>query len=289
MENNSKSVAIIIGSIVIFLLLSGIIFTSVLVSKGKKNLNAEKLASEKILSEKLSVEKDLSKVKSDYSLLNEKFVAAQNTLTELNQKITENENRIRTINAENRSMREKLTQLDELNKQKAELEKEVERIKADYNNLSAQNQNLQNRISALEKEKTDLAQQIEESKKILTDNFLITALRGKKTEKVVICASRTKKLNIAFEIPDDLTTALSFTIVTPSGKVVSQDDKSLSWYFPLDYRNLTASISPVTGEFVASRQVILNYIPKEKLQKGEYKIQILDNGQNIGNCRIMLK
>jgi len=45
----------------------------------------------------------------------------------------------------------------------------------------------------------------------------------------------------------------------------------------------------VIAEFEQSRQVVLNYASKERLAKGEYRIQILSNGNNIGNCRIMLR
>ena len=105
----------------------------------------------------------------------------------------------------------------------------------------------------------------------------------------MIKASRAKKLNLAFEVPQNLTEAISFKVVTPSGKIINADDKSLTWTFPLDSRSFTASLSTTTGEFEQSRQVILNYVPKGKLAKGEYKIQILNDGSNIGNCRIMLR
>ncbi|MCK7521386.1 MAG: hypothetical protein MZV64_28735 [Ignavibacteriales bacterium] len=79
------------------------------------------------------------------------------------------------------------------------------------------------------------------------DDFLVTATRGKKTEKVVARASRAKKLNVAFEVPQSLTDAVSFTILTPAGTLINPDDKGISWYFPLDSRNFTVSLSPLTG------------------------------------------
>jgi hypothetical protein len=152
-----------------------------------------------------------------------------------------------------------------------------------------QNKDLQNTLSSLESEKKGLALQFENAQKVNTDNFMVTATRGKKTERIVIKATRTKKLNMTFEVPQSLTEAISFKIITPSGATINPDEKSLSWKFPLDERNFTASLSGVTGEFEKSRQVVLNYAPKEKLVRGEYKIQILSDGKNIGNCRIMLK
>jgi hypothetical protein len=78
-------------------------------------------------------------------------------------------------------------------------------------------------------------------------------------------------------------------LTTPSGTTINPDDKSLTWTFPQDSRNFTASLSTITGEFEQSRQVVLNYLPKGKLAKGEYKIQIYSGDKNIGNCRIVLK
>ncbi|NMB50818.1 MAG: hypothetical protein GX999_00635, partial [Bacteroidales bacterium] len=64
---------------------------------------------------------------------------------------------------------------------------------------------------------------------------------------------------------------------------------SLTWDIAPDPRNFTASLSSVSGDFEQSRTVSLTYASKEKLPKGEYKIQILCNDITIGNCRVRLK
>jgi myosin heavy subunit len=289
MENNRQKTITYFGAIVIALLLIGLVFTSVSISKGKKNLNAEKQASEKLLSEKLSVKKDLDKLQTDFSTLKQKSDANAKLLSETNIKIADNEKRINSLTGENRSLRANKKELAELKKAKADLEKESTQFKSDYDKLMAQNRDLQNSLSTLETEKKNLVLQLENAQKVNTDNFLVTATRGKKAERIVIRASRAKKLNMAFEVPQSLTEAISFKIVTPSGTTINPDDKSLTWTFPLDTRNFTASLSTVTGEFEQSRQVVLNYVPKGRLVKGEYKLQILCDGNNIGNCRIMLK
>lgn len=288
MENHRQKTVTYVGAIVIVLLLIGIVITSVSNSKRKKNLNAEKLTSEKLLSEKLSVEKELAKLQADFSALKQKSDANAKLLAETNNKIADIEKKINALSGENRSLRSNRKELEELKKIKADLEKESAQLKSDYDKLMAQNKDLQNSLSTLETEKKNIALQLENAKKINTDNFLVTATRGKKTEKIVIKASRTKKLNMTFEVPQSLTEVISFKIVTPSGTIINPDDKSLTWTFPMDSRNFTASLSFVTGEFEQSRQVVLNYVPKVKLLKGEYKIQILCDGNIIGNCRIML-
>jgi myosin heavy subunit len=289
MENNRQKTIIYVGAVIIALLLIGIFLMLGSNKKNKRNLNNEKIASEKLLSEKLNGEKELTKLQADFSSLKQKSDANTKLLAETNTKIAESEKRINSLSGENRSLRANRKELEDLKKVKADLEKESSRLQSDYEKLLAQNKDLQNSLSSLETEKNNLAIQFEKAMKINTDNFLVTATRGKKTEKIVIKASRTKKLNMTFEVPQSLTEAISFKIVTPSGTTINPDDKTLSWTFPLDSRSLTASLSTVTGEFEQSRQVVLNYAPKGKLVKGEYKIQILCDNNNIGNCRIILK
>ena len=169
------------------------------------------------------------------------------------------------------------------------LDKEYTKLKSENERLIARGSELQNSINSLESEKKELSSNLEMEKMYNTDNFLVTATRGKKTEKIVIRASRAKKLNMTFEVPKSLSEKISFKIVTPTGVTINPDDKSLSWYVPVDSRKFTASLSTLSGEFEESRQVILSYSAETKLAKGEYKIQILSNATTIGNCRIMLK
>lgn len=289
---DKRQVVTYVGASVIALLLIGLAFTVGSNLKNKKNLDAEKLAYEKLLSETLTGEKELTKLRADFFALREKSDANTKLLAKTKLKIAENEKKINALNGETRSFRATKKELAELQKTKADLEKASSQLKSDYDRLLAQCKELQNSLSSLEAEKKNLTLQLENAEKAQsynTDNFLVTATRGKKTEKFVICASRAKKLNMTFEVPQSLTEAISFKIVTPSGATINPDDKALTWSFPQDSRNFTASLSTVTGEFEQSRQVVLNYASKGKLTKGEYKIQILCNGNKIGNCRIMLK
>ena len=289
MEERKSNIVMYVGIAIIILLLAGLIFTVSSNSKNKNSLNAEKLASEKLLSEKLSLEKELAKMKADYASLSEKSSATEKLLEETNLKIAENQKRINALSGENRSLRNVKKEMEELQKVKAELENSLVQQKADYQKLLAKSNDLQNSIASLETDKKELTLQLDKAKTYKSDNYLTTATRGKKTEKMVIRGSRTKKLNLTFNVPQSLTDALSFKIVTPSGSIITPEDKAMSWNFiqgPLHY---TASLSAVSGEFEESRQVVLTYNAVQKLAAGEYKIQILCNGENIGNCRIKLK
>jgi hypothetical protein len=289
MENDNQKMIKYIGAVIIALLLLGLIVSIGLNVKGRKNLNAEKITSETFQAEKINLTAELEKVNNELSLLRTKNSENEKLLAENNQKIDGYEKRINALSSDNRVLRTNNEELADLRKAKEALENENSQLKENIEKLVTRGKELQNNIQMLEEEKKNLAGQIEKAKLYRTDNFLVTATRGKKTEKIVIKASRTKKLNMAFEVPQSLTESISFRLVTPSGETINPGDKSLSWFFPQDHRNLTASLSPVTGLFEQSRQVSLKYEPKTKLSKGEYKIQILCNGSDIGNCRIFLK
>jgi len=288
-ENMNQRTATYVLGAAIAILLIGLILAIGSNVKNKKNLASEKLATEKYLSERSAIEKDLTKLKSDFSALQEKSDANGRLLSESALRLDENLKRINALSGENRSLRSNKTELADLKKTKSELEMEFSRLKSENDKLLAMSNDLQNSLDQLEEEKNSLASQFEKARLYNADNFLVTATRGKKNERIVVCATRAKKLNMTFEVPQSLTESVSFKITTPSGTTLNPDDKSISWFFPLNSRNLTASLSSVSGEFEQSRQIILNYSPKEKLAKGEYKIQIVSNGNNIGNCRLMLR
>lgn len=289
MEENRQKVITYVGAVIIVLLLIGLFVAVSSNMKNKKSLSAEKQTSEKIQSDKVMVDNELAKLKADYSALEVKSDAAAKLLDETNKKIAQNEKRISSLTSANRSLLNTRKELEDLQKVKTDLDNQLSQIKSDNDKLISQGKVLQNSIDALETEKKDLSQKLDNVMTYRSDNFLVTATRGKKKEKEVICASRTKKLNITFDVPKSLTEAISFKIVTPSGTVINSDDKSMSWRFVQDPKNFTASLSAVSGEFEDSREVVMTYSAKQKLVSGVYQIELLSNGNNIGNCRVKLR
>ena len=112
------------------------------------------------------------------------------------------------------------------------------------------------------------------------DNAMVTAVRGKKTEKLVAVAGRTKKINITFDVPKSLTDDVSFKITTPGGQTVTAENNELKWSFPERPGVITASLSPVSGLFEESRQVNLTYTPSAKLVPGIYAITTRRRGRH---------
>ena len=287
METSQTKTIIGIALIILFLLLAGLGF--IMNSKNKKNLNAEKLRSESLLSEKLLVEKELEKVKNDLASLQAKNEADEKTLADLRSSISDKDRRIASLSRQNKTLTSDNTELAAIRQAKETLDNEYTTLKSEYDRQVAQNNELQKSFSALEAEKVQLESKLNEMTLYDSDNFMVYGSRGKKKEKLTFWACRTKKLNIDFEVPQSLTENIDFKVTTPSGATMTAENASLTWDIAPDPRNFTASLSSESGEFEQSRTVTLTYASKEKLAKGEYKIQLLCNDRTIGNCRVRLK
>ena len=283
-----KIIPSVLTAVVVLLLLSSLFLVKINFNR-KSDLKSEKIKSEKLLTEKLTIENDLGKIRAEFTVLKGKSEATDKLLAEAEKKLTEKEKRISSLSWETNSLRKNKKDLEELRKLKADLDKDYSDLKLNFAKIEAQNKELQSAVPTLEAEKKNLAEKLEQSQLYKADNFQVSASRSAKKEKLTIKATRTKKLIITFEVPSSMTEKISFKLVTPSGKTINADNIALSWNFQDNARTLTASLSPVTGEFEESRNVELTYAPKEKLEKGVYKIQIISNGNNIGNCSIKFK
>lgn len=285
---NQKNKDLLFAGIFIVLAI-GLIMAFGYNARNKKSLKAEKMTSVTLLTEKEKALAELDRLNKELAELGSVSEENMRMLTESRDNISGLEKKISSLSAENRSLRKSGAELADLKKKYEALENESARLRGEREELTARSEKLKKDLEDAENEKLQISADLNRARLYDADNFLVTATRGKKTEKVVICASRAKKLNIAFEIPAALSEALSFRITTPAGSVISPDDRQLTWFFAPETGRFVASLSSFTGEFEQSRQVVLNYVAKERLVKGEYKVEILSNGQNIGNCRILLK
>lgn len=254
-------------------------------SDSKQNLNDEKLRSEKLLSEKLLVEKALDKLKIESASLrlrseenNRKLVAAET-------KLTDSEKKIRSLSREF-SIRSKKEQ-EHLLRQNAVLEKDYASLLADNGKLREKNSTLENIKAGLESEKHLIQQRLEEEMTYNADNFKIYGTGGK-SGKLTFYACRTKNIEVNFDVPQSLSETVGFNITTPSGEMITPANEALNWSLSDAAGTFTADLDG-TGETEKSRNISLVYSPGRKLQKGEYKIGIICNGNTIGSCRVQLK
>lgn len=281
-----------IAAIVTVLLVLSLIGTGLIYrSNGslKSGLNDEKLKSESLLSEKLALAKEADKLKNDIRQWQGKSEESDRLLAEALAKVDNLEKTVSGLKKDNatavslkkevaelkqirQDLENQLASLGEQNKQK---DKEIESLTAEVNTLKSKQNELNNTISDL--------------KSNVTDDFRIESTKGKKN-KLTLKANKTKKLNVSFEIPQSMSDNVKFDIVTPKGKTIkSEKDKTLSYRVIEDGRDLTASLSPYSGEFEISRRIEMIYSPENKLEPGIYKIKIYHKDLHVGSCQVKLK
>ena len=273
-------------------ILAGLLLVTLLTVKTnfslKDDLNKEKLSSEQLLASKLQLQKEIDKNKTDQEALRKRFMDLTSKNDQVVIQLNEKERRINSLYAENSNLKKTNKELSEIRSQKDDLERKYAELRTDTESIKSKLTEKENLILSLQDQMNDLAARLE-TNLCSPDNFQVTATKGKKKERLTIVAARTRKLAIDFEIPVNMADNINFRVITPSGQTINPDDKSLTWIFPENTRNLTASLSALSGEFEESRQVKLTYSSSAKLQSGIYKIEVLKGADVIGGCRIRLK
>lgn len=250
----------------------------------KGGLNTEKLKSESLLSEKLALTKDAEKLKADITSWMGKNQQTDLLLSEALNKISGLENSVKALRRENSAIAGLKKEINAL----AQIRQDLESQLADAVMINKSNEKKMNDMSL------ELASVNAEMEKIkfvpvnITDNFRVETLRGRKN-RLTVNAGRTKKLMVSFEIPESMSKDVKFSIITPEGKVIKSDNKDIAVNIIDDGRYLTASLSPLSGEFEISRRIEMSYTPKQKLESGTYKIEIIHNDKVAGTCQLRLK
>ena len=277
------------GTIIIVVLLITTSIAFISDAKNKRNYKEEKLRNENVSQQNQQISQELDKVKSEMAALTTKKESEDKEMAQTESRLAKTEHRIAYLSKENSSLLKDKDELAQLQKSKSDLDKVYEDLKLKQETASLRIKELENSAILLDAQKKELSGNLADAEKYRTDNVEIYGSAGKKNGKITFLARRTKVLHLNFDVPQNLTEALSFKIITPSRTTISQEDKSISWLVRPDSGNLTASLSSYPGESDASQKVALTYTPKEKLKKGEYMIQIFSNNENIGNCRLRLK
>jgi peptidoglycan hydrolase CwlO-like protein len=255
----------------------------------KSGLKDEKLKSETLLSEKLAFAKEVEKLKTDIQAWMGKSHSADRMLEEANTRIGGMEKTIAGLRKENTALASLRKDLNELRQIRADLENQLAALDQSNKNNLKQLDEFRAELASVKAERDDLKFNQKAKAENLTDDFRLETTRGKKKQKLTVNAARTKKLVVSFEIPESMTGDVNFSIITPEGKTIKSNDPRLKSALIEDNRNLTASLSPVSGEFEISRRIEMTYTPDSKLEPGIYKIQILQKDKKVGSAQLRLK
>ena len=276
---------IYIGGGIIVLLLGLTIFEFVSNSKNKKYLDAERMQTETLTNENQQVREELQTLKNELGSLTSLSDSTSRMLEKSEKTTKQGSNRIAALSRENKELNVSKIELEELLKSKSELEKTYADLQTEHEKALARIMDLESSLAATETQRNDVTGRLQKTELYNADNFLVTATRGKK-DKVVACARRAKKINMTFSVPQNLTDSVTYRIETPSGNALKPN---VAFIFSDQSQYLVAGLSGFYHVIQNPKQVSLTYLPEEKLEKGEYNIQLLSNGNNIGNCRLMLK
>lgn len=273
-----------IGGVAIILLLALAIIGFVSNSKNKKNLQAERAQTETLTNQNQQVHRELDSLRGELGSLTTRNDSTAKRLAESEERTTQGGRRIASLTRENKSLNQSKADLEELQRSNATLDSNYNNLRLEQEKLLAQNRDLQNSLAANETQRNDITARLEKTILYNSDNFLVTATRGKK-DKIVACASRAKRLNLSFSVPQDLRDSITYKIESPSGITINQGTS----FIPAEKEYYTAGITGIMHAIQNPRQVNLIWNAPEKLKKGEYRIQFTSNGNTIGNCRLMLK
>jgi hypothetical protein len=267
----------------------GLISFSVSNKSKKKELNKEKLINETILSEKLLLDKHIDRYKNENQSLknrnNELDTLLFNSYIEITQKNwqinniqQDNRNNVRSLELK---LKESRKQIVDLNKKNDSLIMANNIWTREKNDLNKKNISLQNQIN-------NLNDRIKDLYTVVADNYRIETKKTKKN-MLTIEAKKTTIIQFGFDIPENINTDIKLRIINPKGYDISGSESGISYMIVDNPNNLTASISPEINNIARPNRIEMTFKPKEKLQFGIYKIEILNKDGLIGSCQFRLK
>ncbi len=274
--------------IVVLLIIAGIAFFSN--SRNKRNLRQEKLQNESIMSQKNKATEDLDNIKSDLTALKSKEETTNKALASEKTILKEKERRIAYMSKENSSLMKDKNELAQLKKSKTELDKSYQDLELQHETALSLIKDLENSKIALDSERKELMSELESSQKDRIDNVELYASRGNRKDKITFIARRARELNLSFDTPLSKADAISYKIISPSGKIINPEDKLSAWAI-LDHspQNMTASLSSASADPENARKIELKDNSKDKLISGVYTVQVFSDNKDIGNYKLKLR
>ncbi len=221
----------------------------------------------------------IAKTKNEIrSILNKKnataseLAKAKNLIADLNGKITNMEQDIARLTQENQS----------LSNDKVALTADKEKLTTDLTTTTTA--------------KVELEKKVDVASTLNASDIAITAINVKKNgkEKVTTTAKRVNKLIISFNVNNRIiqtgSTDVYVCVIGPDGKPISTEKLGSGTFTTREEgdKAFTAKV-PVDLETAKNKNVEFAFVPGQTFQKGNYTIQIYQNGFKIGEGTRELK
>lgn len=224
-----------------------------------------------------------------------------------NKEITKSKNEIRSIlnkkNATAAELNKAKNMIADLNGKITNMEQEIARLTEDNKNLNndkvvltQDKEKLTQDLSATTVIKQDLEKKVDIASTLNASNIAITAIKVKKNgkEKITTTAKRVNKLLITFDVNNRIiqsgSTDLYVCVIGPDGKAIAAEKLGSGTFTTREDgdKAYTAKL-PVDLETSKKKNVEFAFAPGQTFVKGNYTIQIYQNGFKIGEGTRELK
>jgi peptidoglycan hydrolase CwlO-like protein len=286
-ENKIKGIAVAVTVLFFFSLITAVYFYN---DNGTLNdyLSQAKLKSEKLLSEKLLLDKNIAALKKDLSSLKGLNTNLDQRIASMQKSLTERESRISQLNKDKASYVALKKEYSEIQKIRESLAAQLESLVSKNNSLAMENSQLNRKISDIQNENALMLAELSQLR-VLRDGpegFMVE-IEKKKADKLTVRATKAKRVNVSFEIPEDLKGLPSaYTI-----EIQSEQGKKLNGVANITSNSVRSGLVANSGNAPAEigrQRVNIEFVPQEKLTKGIYTFNIYRNGDLVARAKARL-
>ncbi len=228
-------------------------------------------------------------------------------LEEKNKEIAKAKDEIRSIlnkkNATSAELSKAKTLIASLNTKISSMEQEIAKLTEDNRilgeekiALTADKEKLTQDLSATNAIKQDLEKKVDVASTLNASNITITPIDVRKSgkEKMSTTAKRVDKMVVSFDVANRIiqngTTDVYVLVIGPDGKPITTGAEAAGTFTTREEGNkiFTAKL-PVDLETSKTKNVAFSFVPESNFVKGDYKIEIYQNGFLIGSSTRSLK
>jgi len=302
----SQSKNIVIGVLSAAVLGLGI-YTVTDHNKSGEQITQQQTQIAKVTDEKSTIQTNFDASLARLDSMTTEYKGLEGKLTASNNEITKLKGEIRSIlnnkNATASQLSKARKLIDELNGKITTMEADVARLTqenetltADKVQLTADKEKLTTDLTATTTAKQDLEKKVDVASTLNASNIRVTPIniKGEGKEKETTTAKRVDKLVISFDVDNRIAQAGStdvFVMITgPDGQVITSDASGSGTFTTREEgeKTFTAKV-PVDVETAKRKNVAFGFVPGTSFQKGNYKVQIYQNGFLIGEGTTELK
>jgi uncharacterized protein YoxC len=202
---------------------------------------------------------------------------------------------LRKSNATTEELNVAKSKISQLNNSIANLEAEVNRLTGENKQLTTANtqltqekQSLETNLATTQGEKKVLEETVDVGSTFSASNIQITAINEKRSgkEKEITAAKRVDKLVVSFDVENRIAksgpTDMYIMVTAPDGKVISAPTTGGGTLTTRQDGDKQFTSKLVINYEQGKRQNVQLPLYQEKFQKGDYRIQVYQNGFKIG-------